>query len=944
MAAELVRNGKGLASLAEPMPDMEDGSVRAIPVKPQAPRCSWPSETDVGSRTVALGPTQCMELDDEGYYEMHRAAAAGNLQLVRQILADGLDIEARTGKTPDAYTANIKQNVQHVLWRMMIPVSGLSGGRLVLGVTPLDLAAFYGHEKVVTQFLLSGAKMERLPVYNLYKDKTGYASALYLAMQQGHVAVVERLLDFDEGAEFLNFNDFLEGQAGAWRATTVISALIRDFPTWYRHDSAKRREFFSPCMVLEPPCLNMILKKAFFHRKLQEDRELADSVSKLVLGAAIARLINTYQAIETEPKSIALRRIPRLMYVLAKHGLLDNIYVQSLFDGILGLQAMTTGSVTHLQERWALPVRLDVCDLKVIVAFFAMFRVQLPPQDNCSYCLVSQTHEAFLAVRNATSSEMDQWVKLFKMILDTFTVSDEVLQYMYRRSLNTCTRFRLGQWEHVLAKDDNMKGDQEEDSSTLSELTLEDSTDDEEEDVDFQWEGEEVEGGDASVARNQPSGRDTAVANTDNMQGAQGIAAVPGELDAASVNTNDGQEAQYIAGVMEHGGVQVVGALMASYAQRMQAIAEAIRRQREQVDNQGEEQGAGSLPSVSPGARVGSASLSSTQRSEAASEAETRVAGSLASYSLGERTPVATALSIPMEAFGQGEEQDVGSLTNFSPGAQADAAPNSPQYTQAVSPGGVQGVGSLTGFLGAQVGSTTNSPTQGSTQATVEGDGSLASSSLGAQVGSTPNSPTPASTQAEAEGVGSPVNSSPGAQAEATPSNPAQASNEGEVENADTTASQTFGAQEASASSNAPQEDNQGGTQGAVSLVSHSLGPPAAAAANTPPITQAVIDANFRLLAILSQHHGCTGQGFTSSNFSAQMSASVLRERRQRPGSARSDDGHTRIRLTWINEIQKLIPELEQNDLAVGLLQLPSPQRLRDLLRDVQFRGEFTYQ
>jgi HEAT repeat protein len=121
----------------------------------------------------------------ESSFPLHEAAAAGNLELVRQILGTGLEpnAEDQDGFTPLHYAA---ENGHQALGKLLLDQGADPNKAGKYGYVPLHWAAICNHIEVVSVLLDSGSDANKIA-------HNGF-TALHLAAHKGHSELVKLLL------------------------------------------------------------------------------------------------------------------------------------------------------------------------------------------------------------------------------------------------------------------------------------------------------------------------------------------------------------------------------------------------------------------------------------------------------------------------------------------------------------------------------------------------------------------------------------------------------------------------------------------------------------------------------------------------------------------------------------------------------------------------------
>ena len=469
--ARFLRDERGRAhAMALPPVSSGNGTVRILVIQPQAPLLgNWtPPPVDIPNfpGPIVLNEALCRTVDFDGYYEIHRAAAAGDHLLVQQILEDGSNLCLQRGNTPRPYRVNVSQKIKPAWKKLRLPGTNrrlfFNEFRLALGVTPLDLAIFYGHVNVVRVLLLAGAcsSGNALEIFNglLYKTaKTSFLrTTLQFAFQERRDQVAELLVG---EKEFL-LDVAQENSDNAFLLEMDILEMIRrllshpnearrnyDHRRYLAEQRAYHEEYMVPLMAAEPEALDRILQVANLRAWLSDRVFDAPGVmTTLIVGAALARLIETYNARSRTLgvavwRTRAIRRVPRLMFILKKHNLLDTQALASIFiwtdEGLLaGILAKIPPQHKHEDL-----LELEIRDVYVLLASAALCGIRPPDVDNYEDSLLENA--MLLLVPSGQFNCLDTaCIDVIELILKTCHLNRSVLRKLRQDAMKMLRTLR----------------------------------------------------------------------------------------------------------------------------------------------------------------------------------------------------------------------------------------------------------------------------------------------------------------------------------------------------------------------------------------------------------------------------------------------------------------------------------------------------------------------
>ena len=264
--------------------------------------------------------------DDDGYTIMHHAAAMGQDALIRMLVESGCQASV-------AQYAQLRIKAKYDNHHY----------RLAMGVTPLHLAAFYGHERVVATLLEKGAAVDAGALVRACElpNPTGRVTPLYLALQEGHLEVARML--YEGGA---SLGESIRRPSHGYVETAVRTCLpglgMRFCWARYRHLQIQAvKEHFEPITVADADGLRKIFSTEKFntwlHNKAfggQNADEAKNTICRYVFSGAIARLIGSYVVPEANrhTRVEAMRRLKQLLCVLVDFGMLRKSIIESIYS------------------------------------------------------------------------------------------------------------------------------------------------------------------------------------------------------------------------------------------------------------------------------------------------------------------------------------------------------------------------------------------------------------------------------------------------------------------------------------------------------------------------------------------------------------------------------------------------------------------------------------
>ena len=282
----------------------------------------------------------CRNADQDGYFEIHRAAAAGDAVYVRRILDAGGWLTFANDDEKQGFFADADQVCKVREGFDDLGDFDSKNYRVAVNVTPLDLAVFYGHIDVVQELLTEEVELGSIPVASSRSKIAGTTNALYLTLQEGHTEVACLLLeesgelDRELFFEHIDPGIALDDLTMAW----CIPRLIPGVPVQTDSksgDAESTYELYRPLMAVEPQSLDTLLNSEMFQRLLgQGSTVFSRTVCIQVVSAAIARMIGLYQSTVADMVHLnnAVRRIPRLLAILADHGYICEEALLGVYD------------------------------------------------------------------------------------------------------------------------------------------------------------------------------------------------------------------------------------------------------------------------------------------------------------------------------------------------------------------------------------------------------------------------------------------------------------------------------------------------------------------------------------------------------------------------------------------------------------------------------------
>lgn len=168
---------------------------------------------------IAVAILVALGLSPAGAAPLHEAAKAGRLETVKQLLAEGADIEARdnTGETPLtlAVLAGRAEAVE-----LLIERGAAVDGRSVRGFTALLAAAYGGHLDIVELLLENGAAVNDQE--NIFRS-----TALHMAAEENHLEVAQKLIFAGAEIDPKELNDHTPASRAAFRLHEEMLILLR---------------------------------------------------------------------------------------------------------------------------------------------------------------------------------------------------------------------------------------------------------------------------------------------------------------------------------------------------------------------------------------------------------------------------------------------------------------------------------------------------------------------------------------------------------------------------------------------------------------------------------------------------------------------------------------------------------------------------------------------
>ena len=417
------RSGLGVGFLhEEALADFEEASMQDEESEHRpASSCGDAMYADKSDTSGSELWEHCKNADHDGYFEIHRAAAAGDVGLVRTILNAGERLAFANGEEKQGFLANVEQVCLDARGPSALGDFDSQSYRVAVNVTPLDLAAFYGHVGVIRVLLTAGVHPSTILVASSSSKLAGTASPLYLALQEGHDDVVLLLLE-----EFGNcntewlFGSFTFASFHPNQSSSIVRCLQHFVPTVFdnrRQHWCEMQEQYSPLMAVNSRSLDMILRTETLRELLADDFEgMAQALSIHVVAAAIARLIGLRQVENVRPLHLdnALRRIPRLLYALGEHGCIwEDEMLEVFLTAHLEPHVLSRdNSLNHANDEGLFGYLLPQ-DLRKILEAFAMFGV-CPTSYICNQLLLQAARSYS---KSKTVDQCRECVQLVKTIV-----------------------------------------------------------------------------------------------------------------------------------------------------------------------------------------------------------------------------------------------------------------------------------------------------------------------------------------------------------------------------------------------------------------------------------------------------------------------------------------------------------------------------------------------
>ena len=191
----------------------------------------------------------------------------------------------------------------------------------------------------------------------------------------------------------------------------------------------------SPLMAAEPEALDRILNIPSFRDQLAATQNSSIDLTMTIIGSAIKRLMEAcnYSTFSSSQhvhacRARAQRRIPRLMFVLKKNGILHQQTVAEIFDEYTGVRPAALHRIPQQHRRVLgndFPIWLDVRDVNVLITSMALCGIQPPDQLNCNVSLLGQT----MSLLDSTNPRdwKPESINLIKLIMRTCNIGPRVM-------------------------------------------------------------------------------------------------------------------------------------------------------------------------------------------------------------------------------------------------------------------------------------------------------------------------------------------------------------------------------------------------------------------------------------------------------------------------------------------------------------------------------------
>ena len=268
------------ATAAAPRPRL----VRLLPLPPEP----IPSGPFAGTDHV-IRPAQndqetnaTIVRDKLGYLPIHIAAAHGNRPLVQRLLACDSPVD------PPQLKASVSLS--------SLAFKDERGERHVHGVTPLHLAAFFGHHVIAQDLINAGANHSAQATVYDKENQRGVVQPLFLAVQEGHMNVANVLLA--SGATLM---DHLVHQRGDQHLSmvmlikTLILGISRSTPC---QESNLRHETYFPLQQASPSQVKAILSSPSISKWIAKDPsstpERQPFLCRYILASSVANLYSLH--------------------------------------------------------------------------------------------------------------------------------------------------------------------------------------------------------------------------------------------------------------------------------------------------------------------------------------------------------------------------------------------------------------------------------------------------------------------------------------------------------------------------------------------------------------------------------------------------------------------------------------------------------------------------